>query len=99
MRLPGCGCCPGSCLPTVMKWQTAMIRGQRKAVALTIRVPLQQRPRAEVFADEIQKVKEREDERGGAAAVGSKLDHAERGDAIGTYAAQFAVEIGLTAGQ
>jgi hypothetical protein len=32
-------------------------------------------------------------------AVGRHLDHAERGDAVGAHAAQFAVEIGLARGQ
>lgn len=43
MRLLGCGRCPGSCLATMIEWQTARIPGRRKAVALTIRVPLPER--------------------------------------------------------
>ena len=42
----------------------------------------------------MEKIEKEEDERGGVAAVGCGLDHAERGDAVGAHAAQFAVEIG-----
>jgi hypothetical protein len=59
------------------------------------RLALNQRPRAEILAVEMEKIEEEEDERGGVAAVGRRLDHAERGDAVGAHAAQFAVEIGL----
>jgi hypothetical protein len=40
-----------------------------------------------------------EHEAGGVAGVGRQLDHAERGDAVGPHAAQFAVEIGLARGE
>ena len=39
-----------------------------------------------------------EDERGGIAAIGRRLDHAEGGGAVGTHAAELAVEIGLPGG-
>jgi hypothetical protein len=59
------------------------------------RLPLDQRPRTEIFAVEVQKIEQEEDQRGGVAAVGRGLDHAEGGDAVGAHAAQLAVEIGL----
>jgi hypothetical protein len=43
----------------------------------------------------VQEIEQEEDEGGGVAAVGRQLDHAERGNAVGSHAAQFAVEIGL----
>ena len=54
-----------------------------------------QRPGAEIFAVEVEKIEQEEDEGGGIAAVGRQLDHAEGGDAVGADAAQLAVEIGL----
>jgi len=59
------------------------------------RFALDKRLRAKIFAVEIQKIEQEEDQRRGVAAVGRGLDHAEGGDAIGAHAAQFAVEIGL----
>ena len=59
------------------------------------RLALDERPRIEILAVEVQKIEQEEDERGGVAAVGRRLDHANGGDAVGTDAAQFAVEIGL----
>ena len=59
------------------------------------RLALNQWPHAQIFAVEVQKIEQEEDERGGIAAVGCCLDHPERGDAVGAHAAQFAVEIGL----
>jgi hypothetical protein len=53
----------------------------------------------EVLAVEIKKIEEEKHESGGAAGVGGQLDHAERGDAVGAHAAEFAVEIGLARGQ
>jgi hypothetical protein len=47
------------------------------------------------FAVEIEKIEQEEHQRRGGAAVGRQLDHAEEGDAVGTHAAQLAVEIGL----
>ena len=49
----------------------------------------------EILAVEVQKIEQEEHEAGGVAGVGRQLDHAERGDAVGAHAAQFAVEIGL----
>lgn len=46
------------------------------------RLALNQRPRAEILAVEMEKIEEAGDERGGVAAVGRRLDHAERGDAV-----------------
>jgi hypothetical protein len=43
----------------------------------------------------MEKIEQEEHERGGVAAVGGQLDHAERGDAVGAHAAQFAVEISV----
>jgi hypothetical protein len=49
----------------------------------------------EIFAVDVKKIEQKEDERGGVAGVGCVLDQTEGGDAVGTHAAQFAVEIGL----
>ena len=43
----------------------------------------------------MEKIEQEEHEPGGVAGVRRQLDHAERGDAVGAHAAQFAVEIGL----
>ena len=53
----------------------------------------------EILAVEIKKIEQEEHEAGGVAGVGRQLDHAERGDAVGAHAAQFAVEIGLARGK
>ena len=60
---------------------------------------LDQRPCGEILAVEIKKIEQKEHEAGGVAGVGRQLDHAERGDAVGAHAAQFAVEIGLARGR
>src|SRR6516165_4300441 len=44
---------------------------------------------------EMEKIEQEEDQRRRVGAVRSELDDVERGDAVGTDAAQFAVEIGL----
>jgi len=44
------------------------------------RLALNQRPHTQIFAVEVQNIEQEEDERGGIAAVGCRLDHAERGD-------------------
>jgi hypothetical protein len=59
------------------------------------RLALDQRPRAEVVAVELQKVEDEVGQTGRVAGVRCGLDHAEQGDAVGEDAAQFAVEIGL----
>jgi hypothetical protein len=56
---------------------------------------LDQRPRPEIPAIEIQKIEQEEDQRRRIAAVRRKLNDIERGDAVGADTAQFAVEIGL----
>ena len=56
---------------------------------------LDQRPRTEILAAEIEEIEQEEDQRRGVAAVGSELDNVERGETVGSDAAQFAVEIGL----
>jgi hypothetical protein len=53
-----------------------------------------QRLRAQIFAVDVHKIEQEEDERSGIAAIGCRLDHAERGDAVGAHAAELAVEIG-----
>jgi hypothetical protein len=50
---------------------------------------------AEILAVEVEEIEQEEHEAGGVAGVGRQLDHAERGDAVGAHAAEFAVEIGL----
>ena len=60
-----------------------------------LRLALDERPRGDVVAVEIQKIEQEEHQRRGVAAVRRKLDRAERGDAVGAHAAQLAVEIGL----
>ena len=50
---------------------------------------------AEILAVEVEEIEQEEHEAGGVAGVGRHLDHAERGDAVGAHAAEFAVEIGL----
>ena len=54
---------------------------------------------AEILAVEMEKIEQKKHEAGGVAGVGRELDHAERGDAVGAHAAQFAVEISLTRGE
>ena len=56
---------------------------------------LDQRPRPEIFAVEVEKIEQEEDERRRVAAVRSELNDVEGSDAVGTDAAEFAVEIGL----
>jgi hypothetical protein len=60
------------------------------------RLALDQRPRADIVAVEMQKVENEVHQPGRVAGIGRGLDHAERGDAVGGDAAQFAVEVGLT---
>jgi len=57
-------------------------------------LPFHERPRAEVFAVEVEEIEQKEDEAGGIVRIGRQLDHAEGGDAVETDAAEFAVEIG-----
>jgi hypothetical protein len=56
---------------------------------------LDQRPETEIFAIEVQEIEQEENQRRGVAAARRQLDHAERGDAVGTHAGEFAVAIGL----
>ena len=56
---------------------------------------LDQWPRAQILAVEMQQIEQKEHQPGSVAGVGSGLNAAERGDAVGADAAQFAVEIGL----
>jgi hypothetical protein len=43
----------------------------------------------------VEKIEQEEDESSGVPAVGRQLDDAERSNAVGAYAAELAVEIGL----
>jgi hypothetical protein len=52
-------------------------------------------PGAEILAVEIEQIEEEEDQRGGVPVVRSELDDVERGNAVGSDAAQFAITIGL----
>jgi hypothetical protein len=74
----------------VLQWR-ACLRQQTGQPFLA----LDQWPRAEIRAVEIKKIEQKEYLPGGVAGVRRHLDHAERRDAVGTHAAQFAVEIGL----
>ena len=56
---------------------------------------LDQRPRPEILAVEVEKIEQKEDQRRCVAAVRSELDDVEGRGAVGAHAAQFAVEIGL----
>ena len=56
---------------------------------------LDQRPRPEIFAVEVKKIEQEEDERRRVAAVACELDDVERDDAFETHAAHLAVERGL----
>ena len=47
------------------------------------RLALDERPRIEILAVEVQKIEQEEDECSGIAAAGCQLDRAERGDAVG----------------
>jgi hypothetical protein len=67
------------------------IREQRGQARLTI----DERPRHQILAVDVEKIEQEEHETGGVAGIGCQLDHAERGDAVGAHAAQLAVEIGL----
>src|SRR5262249_56341585 len=58
-------------------------------------LPLAHRPRAEILAVEIEKIEQEEDQRRRVAAVRSELHDVEGGDAVGTNAAEFTVDIGL----
>jgi len=76
-------------ISVVQGWRR--IRQQRGEPGL----PLDQRPRPQIFAIGVQKIEQKEHQRRGVAAVGRQLDHAERDDAVGADAARLAVEIGL----
>ena len=56
---------------------------------------LDQRPRPEIFAVEMEKIEQEESERRRVAAIRSELDDVEGGDAVEADTTQFAVEIGL----
>ena len=58
------------------------------------RLALDQWPRADVLAVEVEKIEQQEHEASSVAGVRSQLDHAERRDAVGGDAAQLAIEIG-----
>jgi predicted transcriptional regulator len=58
-------------------------------------LPLVERLQANRFAVEVEQVEQEKDERPGVARVGRGLDQAERGRAVGTDAAELAIEIGL----
>ena len=60
---------------------------------------LDQGPRADILAVEMEEIEQKKHEAGSVAGVGRELDHAERGDAVGAHAAQFAVEVSLTRGE
>ena len=60
---------------------------------------LDQRPRPEILAVEIEQIEEEQDQSRRVAAVGRQLDDVERGEAVGAEAAQLAVEIGLARGE
>ena len=56
---------------------------------------LDQRPRPQILAVEVEKIEQKENQRCRVDAIRSKLDDVEHGDAIVAHAAQFAVEVGL----
>ena len=59
------------------------------------RLALDERPRIEILAVEVQKIEQEEDERRRVAAVACELVDVERDDAFETHAAHLAVERGL----
>jgi len=62
-------------------------------------ISIDERPRRQIFAVDVQKIEQEEHERRRVAAVGRQLDYAERSDAVGAHAAELAVEIGLAHAQ
>ena len=56
---------------------------------------LNQRPRAKIFAVDLEKIEQEVDQPSGIAAVRRSLEHAEGGDAVGAQPAQLAIKISL----
>jgi hypothetical protein len=62
-------------------------------------LPLDQGALAQILAVEMEKVEQKEDQRRRVAAVRCQLDDIEHSDAVGTDAAQFAVEVSLASSE
>src|SRR5262249_48057264 len=57
---------------------------------------LDQRTGTKILAVDVEKIEQKKYQRRRIAAVGSELNDVEGGDAVGTNAAQFAIQIGLS---
>jgi hypothetical protein len=70
--------------PAVPDLVIAVVQGRTRIrqQGSKLRLPLNQRPRAQIFAIEVQKIEQEEDQRGGVARFRRRLDHAERSDAV-----------------
>ena len=100
-RLTSVLCCSATgTIDLVIDWKTDVnptaqqIELYREQLAEPL-LALDQRPRMEIFAVEVEEIEQEENQRRRVAAIGSQLNDVESSDAVGPYAAQFAVEIGL----